>query len=247
MWKHIYLWSKVVATAAKLPKILRHWERTSKLTTNSQHRHICTREWINTLWQICMFFCIWQLWLECKKTLISPRLCRDNLWGSGARPSGERMALLAGFFCKVWPISLMAACSVASVTKTRQECADMLRSISLGLCMCATTVEPQRNQALPLGCIFILITIFLRVLLANNICLLELEELLVQNMTKSTNQMGRTEWTCNHCGKSNSDKSKIKTHVQTHLHLEHFCPHCSKPAKNPEALKTHMRTFHKMF
>ena len=66
-------------------------------------------------------------------------------------------------------------------------------------------------------------------------------------MTKSTNQMGRTEWTCNHCGKSNSDKSKIKTHVQTHLHLEHFCPHCSKPAKNPEALKTHMRTFHKMF
>jgi len=85
--------------------------------------------------------------------------------------------------------------------------------------------------------------------LINNVCLLgELfEELLVQNMTKSTNQMGRTEWTCNFCGKSNSDKSKIKTHVQTHLHLEHYCPHCGKPAKNPEALKTHIRTFHKMF
>jgi len=84
-------------------------------------------------------------------------------------------------------------------------------------------------------------------ILTNNICLLELEELLVQNMTKSTNQMGRTEWICNYCGKSNSDKSKIKTHVQTHLHLEHYCPHCGKPAKNPEALKTHIRTFHKMF
>ena len=66
-------------------------------------------------------------------------------------------------------------------------------------------------------------------------------------MTKSTNEMGRTEWICNYCGKTNSDKSKIKTHVQTHLHLEHYCPHCSKPAKNPEALKTHIRTFHKMF
>ena len=151
-------------------------------------------------------------------------------------------------FHLVWPISLTAAYSVGSVTRTRPGCAGMLKFISLDSFMNATTAEWRRSPALPSECTFILTTILQRVL-TNNTCLLgELfEELLVQNMTKSTNQMGRTEWICNFCGKSNSDKSKIKTHVQTHLHLEHYCPHCGKPAKNPEALKTHIRTFHKMF
>ena len=149
-------------------------------------------------------------------------------------------------FCWFGQFHIMAACSVASVTRTRPGCAGMLKFISLGSFMSVTTVEPLRSQALPLGCTYMPTTTFQKIL-TNNICLLELEELLVQNMTKSTNQMGRTEWICNYCGKSNSDKSKIKTHVQTHLHLEHYCPHCGKPAKNPDALKTHIRTFHKMF
>jgi len=73
----------------------------------------------------------------------------------------------------------------------------------------------------------------------------ELDDLIYRNMTMSTNQTGRTEWTCNLCGKTGA-KRLIKCHVETHLQgVEQKCPYCDKTPKTREALRVHIIGYHK--
>jgi len=73
----------------------------------------------------------------------------------------------------------------------------------------------------------------------------ELDELIFRNMSMATNESGRTEWTCNLCGKTGT-KRPIKCHVETHLQgVEQKCPYCDKKPKTREALRVHIIGYHK--
>merc|ERR1711936_689077 len=73
----------------------------------------------------------------------------------------------------------------------------------------------------------------------------ELDEMIFQNMTMSTNETGRAVWTCNVCGKTGG-KWFIQHHVETHLQgVELKCLYCDKKPKTKEALRVHIIRYHK--
>jgi len=74
----------------------------------------------------------------------------------------------------------------------------------------------------------------------------ELDDLILTNMAKSKNALGKTEWICNLCGKKGHHKRSIMVHVETHLDLaEQHCQYCDKKAKTREALRVHIKDYHK--
>jgi len=73
----------------------------------------------------------------------------------------------------------------------------------------------------------------------------DVDDLVLQNMTKSLDEEGKILWSCAFCGKSARHKNSIKAHTQTHLSVEQNCPVCGKPSKNKESLRIHMRLYHK--
>ena len=74
----------------------------------------------------------------------------------------------------------------------------------------------------------------------------ELDDLILCNMVKSKDTLGKTDWICNFCGKNGHHKRSIMVHVETHLGLaEQNCPYCKKKAKTREALRVHIKDYHK--
>eukprot|EP00092_Neocalanus_flemingeri_P039009 GFUD01042465.1.p1 GENE.GFUD01042465.1~~GFUD01042465.1.p1 ORF type:complete len:263 (-),score=54.48 GFUD01042465.1:99-887(-) len=53
-------------------------------------------------------------------------------------------------------------------------------------------------------------------------------------------------WSCKACGKTNKDKSKIKYHVETHLHgVSHVCSLCGKSFRSRNSLQVHSSQSHR--
>ena len=51
---------------------------------------------------------------------------------------------------------------------------------------------------------------------------------------------------CDACGKTNSKKWVLKSHIETHIQgFVHVCPHCGKEFGTSNALSFHVFTFHK--
>ena len=70
--------------------------------------------------------------------------------------------------------------------------------------------------------------------------------MILSNMVKTKNAVGKTEWLCNLCGKKGAHKRPIMIHVETHLDLaEQKCPYCEKRSKTREALRVHIKDYHK--
>ena len=70
--------------------------------------------------------------------------------------------------------------------------------------------------------------------------------MILSNMVKTKNAVGKTEWLCNLCGKKGTHKRSIMIHVETHLDLaEQQCPYCEKRSKTREALRVHIKDYHK--
>ena len=75
--------------------------------------------------------------------------------------------------------------------------------------------------------------------------ILELDALIFRNITMTMNASGKSEWTCNLCGKA-GPKRNIKNHVETHLEgVQQNCPYCDKTPKTREALRIHIIGYHK--
>ena len=75
----------------------------------------------------------------------------------------------------------------------------------------------------------------------------ELDDIIWNNLVKSRNDFGKTEWICNQCGKKGLHKTTMMRHVETHLEqgFEHHCPICGKQSKSREAMRKHMSNYHK--
>ena len=59
-------------------------------------------------------------------------------------------------------------------------------------------------------------------------------------------ERGDDGWSCKACGKTNKDKSKIKYHVETHLHgVSHTCPICGKSCSSKNTLNNHISLKHR--
>ena len=75
--------------------------------------------------------------------------------------------------------------------------------------------------------------------------ILVLDALIFRNIAMTTNASGKSEWTCNLCGKAGL-KRNIKNHVETHLEgVQQNCPYCDKTPKTREALRIHILGYHK--
>ena len=76
--------------------------------------------------------------------------------------------------------------------------------------------------------------------------ILDVDDVISQNMSKTHSASGKTEWLCNLCGKTGAYKRTIKCHVETHLSgVQQHCPYCDKKPKNREALRVHIIEVHK--
>jgi len=52
-------------------------------------------------------------------------------------------------------------------------------------------------------------------------------------------------WQCTVCGKSNSDKARIRRHAEVHFKgFIHSCPHCGVEKKTSTALRIHIHNYH---
>eukprot|EP00092_Neocalanus_flemingeri_P013215 GFUD01014242.1.p1 GENE.GFUD01014242.1~~GFUD01014242.1.p1 ORF type:complete len:314 (+),score=96.19 GFUD01014242.1:30-971(+) len=52
-------------------------------------------------------------------------------------------------------------------------------------------------------------------------------------------------WQCTVCGKSNSDKARIRRHAEVHFKgFIHACPHCGVEKKTSTALRIHIHNYH---
>ena len=59
-------------------------------------------------------------------------------------------------------------------------------------------------------------------------------------------ERGDDGWSCKACGKTNKDKSKIKYHVETHLHgVSHTCAICGKSCRSKNTLNNHISLKHR--
>ena len=73
-----------------------------------------------------------------------------------------------------------------------------------------------------------------------------MDDIISDYMSKSKNEFGKTEWTCNLCGKHGAYKRAIKCHVEIHLDgVEQNCPSCKKKPRTREALRVHIMDYHK--
>ena len=74
----------------------------------------------------------------------------------------------------------------------------------------------------------------------------ELDDIILNNLVKSRNEVGKTEWRCNLCGKKGLHKTTMMRHIETHLEQAQLnCPHCDKVSRTREALRVHIRDYHK--
>jgi len=74
----------------------------------------------------------------------------------------------------------------------------------------------------------------------------DLDVVILDHMSKTKNEFGKTEWVCNICGKRGVYKRAIRCHVETHLEgAEQHCPYCEKRPKTREALRVHIMDYHK--
>merc|ERR550519_527038 len=72
----------------------------------------------------------------------------------------------------------------------------------------------------------------------------ELDALIANSMSASTEARGRI-WSCNVCGVTNRDKTKMKRHVETHMEgFVHSCPYCNQQMKTRRTLKVHLERVH---
>ena len=52
-------------------------------------------------------------------------------------------------------------------------------------------------------------------------------------------------WQCTVCGKSNSDKARIRRHAEVHFKgFVHACQHCGVEKNTSTALRIHIHTYH---
>merc|ERR1719154_655696 len=52
-------------------------------------------------------------------------------------------------------------------------------------------------------------------------------------------------WQCTECGKSNSDKARVRRHAEIHFQgFVHSCPHCGCQKKTSTALRYHIHAYH---
>eukprot|EP00090_Calanus_glacialis_P016109 TRINITY_DN25277_c0_g1_i1.p1 TRINITY_DN25277_c0_g1~~TRINITY_DN25277_c0_g1_i1.p1 ORF type:complete len:111 (+),score=34.15 TRINITY_DN25277_c0_g1_i1:3-335(+) len=52
-------------------------------------------------------------------------------------------------------------------------------------------------------------------------------------------------WQCTVCGKSNSDKARIRRHAEVHFKgFVHACQHCGVEKKTSTALRIHIHNYH---
>ena len=72
----------------------------------------------------------------------------------------------------------------------------------------------------------------------------DLDALVASSMTKDP--MSK-EWSCNFCGKSHKDRSRIRRHVEVHLrdHSIQYCPYCQKECSTRNSLRVHISEYHK--
>ena len=53
-------------------------------------------------------------------------------------------------------------------------------------------------------------------------------------------------WKCTQCGKSNTDKARVRRHAEIHFQgFVHSCPHCGVQKKTSTALRMHVISYHK--
>lgn len=70
----------------------------------------------------------------------------------------------------------------------------------------------------------------------------DLDTMISECMSKDS---GGNVWVCHVCQKSNKDKSRIRSHVETHFDgYSHVCTVCGRSSKSREALRKHMSNIH---
>jgi uncharacterized C2H2 Zn-finger protein len=68
---------------------------------------------------------------------------------------------------------------------------------------------------------------------------------MIANSMSARTEAGGRIWSCNVCGVTNRDKTKMKRHVETHIEgFIHSCPYCNQQMKTRRTLKVHLERVH---
>ena len=68
---------------------------------------------------------------------------------------------------------------------------------------------------------------------------------LLESMIARVEDGGPLKYQCHTCGKTMSDRTKIKRHAEVHLDLTHNCIVCQKQFKTRNSLSVHYSLAHK--
>ena len=77
-----------------------------------------------------------------------------------------------------------------------------------------------------------------------SLSLLDLNSILDEQISRSKEKGAPSTYTCNTCGKTMTDKTKMRRHVELHLDLKHFCTICHKNFNTRNALSQHYYNHH---
>ena len=77
-----------------------------------------------------------------------------------------------------------------------------------------------------------------------SLSLLDLNSILDEQISRSKEKGAPSTYTCNACGKTMTDKTKMRRHVELHLDLKHFCTICHKNFNTRNALSQHYYNHH---
>ena len=77
-----------------------------------------------------------------------------------------------------------------------------------------------------------------------SLSLLDLNSILDEQISRSKKKGAPSTYTCNTCGKTMTDKTKMRRHVELHLDLKHFCTICHKNFNTRNALSQHYYNHH---
>ena len=74
--------------------------------------------------------------------------------------------------------------------------------------------------------------------------ILDLNSILDERISKCKEKGVPSTYTCQTCGKTMTDKTKMRRHVELHLDLKHFCTLCHKNFNTRNALSQHYHNHH---
>ena len=77
-----------------------------------------------------------------------------------------------------------------------------------------------------------------------SLSLLDLNSILDEQISRSKEKGAPSTYTCKTCGKTMTDKTKMRRHVELHLDLKHFCTICHKNFNTRNALSQHYYNHH---